>query len=165
MNILKYIFPVFLLLGFNACENNKNIDTQKPVIDITLVDAFPTNCDTLYFGESFDFKVLLTDNIELGSYSISIHNNFDHHSHSTELTECSLDPVKEPIHPFLFIADFEIPSGSIEYATNTSIFIPTSENNILFDEGDYHFFISLTDHEGWSTQKGLSIKILHRTEN
>ena len=34
--------------------------------------------------------------------------------------------------------------------------------NGLYDEGDYHFFISLTDKEGWSAQKGLSVKMLHR---
>ncbi|HDP55202.1 MAG TPA: DUF4625 domain-containing protein, partial [Bacteroidetes bacterium] len=134
----------------------------KPVIDLSIQDAFPVNCDTLYFGESFELKVLFTDNVELGSYSIDIHHNFDHHSHSTEVIECSLDPIKDPINPFLFIEDYNIPAGQTHYQTNTSISIPARNENGAYDEGDYHFFISLTDKEGWSAQKGLSIKMLHR---
>ncbi|NBC83928.1 MAG: DUF4625 domain-containing protein [Bacteroidetes bacterium] len=146
----------------NSCEKEDKIDNVKPVIDLSIQGAFPVNCDTLFFGESFELKVLFTDNAELGSYSIDIHNNFDHHSHSTEVTECSLDPIKDPVNPFLFIEDYNIPAGQSDYQTNMSISIPSSNGNGVYDEGDYHFFISLTDKEGWSAQKGLSIKMLHR---
>jgi hypothetical protein len=145
-----------------SCEKDKNIDTEKPQIDNRFSEAFPKNCDTLYFGESFDLRVLLTDNIELGSFSIGIHNSFDHHSHSTEVTECNLDPIKDPVNPFVFIEDYAIPSGLKEYNPNKSISIPSGNGNGTYDEGDYHFFISLTDKEGWSAQKGLSIKMLRR---
>lgn len=161
MKIYKIIVPFLLLIFFISCEKKDEIDKEKPIIDLTIPDAFPVNCDTLYFGESFNFKALFTDNVELGSYSIDIHNNFDHHSHSTEVTECNLDPIKAPVNPFLFIEDYDIPDGQSEYKTNMSISIPSGDENGNFDEGDYHFFISLTDKEGWSTQKGLSIKILH----
>jgi hypothetical protein len=147
---------------FSSCQKDEEIDTEKPVIDLDIQDAFPENCDTIYFGESFELKVLFTDNVELGSYSIGIHNNFDHHSHSTEVTECSLDPTKDPVNPFLSIEDYNIPAGQSDYQTNMSISIPFGNGNGDYDEGDYHFFISLTDKEGWSAQKGLSIKMLHR---
>jgi hypothetical protein len=156
------IIPVFLLTFFSSCEKEDEIDKEKPVIDLTMQDAFPVNCDTLYFGESFELKVLFTDNVELGSFSIDIHNNLDHHSHSTEVTECSLDPIKAPVNPFLFIEDYNIPAGQSNYQTNMSISIPSGNGNGDYDEGDYHFFISLTDKEGWSAQKGLSIKMLYR---
>lgn len=149
-------------MGIISCEKDKNIDTEKPQIDNSFSDAFPMNCDTIYFGESFNLMILLTDNMELGSFSIGIHNNFDHHSHSTEVTECILDPIKDPINPFLFIEDYNIPAGQSNYHTNISISLPSGNGNGVYDEGDYHFFISLTDKEGWSNQKGLSIKILHR---
>ncbi len=152
-----------MIFVVNSCTNNTNeIDEQKPNIDLTIQDAFPLNCDTLFFGETFNLKMIFTDNVELGSFSIDIHNNFDHHSHSTEVTECSLDPIKIPVNPFLYINDFEIPLGSKEYQTNLEINIPPANSYGDFDEGDYHFFISLTDKSGWSTQKGLSIKILRR---
>ena len=162
MKTYKIIIPFLLFIFFISCEKEDEVDKEKPVIDLTMQDAFPVNCDTLYFGESFELKVLFTDNAGLGSYSIDIHNNFDHHSHSTEVTECSLDPIKDPVNPFLFIEDYNIPAGQSDYQTNMPISISSGNGNGEFDEGDYHFFISLTDKEGWSTQKGLSIKMLHR---
>lgn len=163
MKIIKLLSIIIgLSIFFGSCEKEDEVDTEKPSIDLSIQDAFPVNCDTLYFGESFEFKVLFSDNIELGSYSIDMHNNFDHHSHSTEVVECNLDPIKAPVNPFLFIEDFDIPTGLNEYETSLSISIPSGDGNGDYDEGDYHFFISLTDNEGWSAQKGLSIKMLHR---
>ena len=156
------IYSLFFLFVLISCEKDENIDTEKPQILNDFSDAFPTHCDTLYFGESFDLRLLLTDNMELGSFSIGIHNNFDHHSHSTEVTECSLGPVKEPVNPLVFIDDYPIPDELKEYETNRMVSIPAENDSGLFDEGDYHFFIRLTDNEGWSAQKGLSIKMLYR---
>jgi hypothetical protein len=142
-----------------SCSNH-DIDDAKPVIDLTIAGAFPLNCDTLYLGESFVFKTSFTDNRELGSYSIEIHQNFDHHAHSTELTACRLSEKKEAVNPFHLIRVFEIPKGFNEYTTSDSILIPMNNVQGEIDEGDYHFYISLIDREGWSSKKGLSIKIL-----
>jgi len=162
MRINRIIAVFILLLAlFSSCEKNDDIDKVKPEIDLTIQGAFPVNCDTLYFGETFTLKIQFTDNVELGSYSISLHNNFDHHSHSTEVEECNLDPVKDPVNPFTFIEDYNIPEGLTVYETNLPFSIPSDNNSGQYDEGDYHLFISLTDKEGWSSQLGLSIKILH----
>lgn len=152
---------IFMLFVFSTCSKDE-VDDEKPEIDLTVSGAFPQNCDTLYFGETFTFKVLFTDNVELGSFSIDIHNNFDHHSHSTEVTECNLDDVKDPVNAYVSIEDYDIPEGLNTYEMLLGITIPNSDSEGEFDEGDYHFFISLTDKEGWSIQKGLSIKILRR---
>jgi hypothetical protein len=157
---LIYSLSILILLS-TGCSNDEP-DKEKPIIDLTIQDASPTNCDTLYFGETFEMKMKFSDNVELGSFSIDIHNNFDHHSHSTEVTECSLGPKKDPVNPFVFIDDYTIPAGLAEYETNLSIAVPEGNGAELYDEGDYHFFISLVDKEGWSAQKGLSIKMLHR---
>ena len=162
MKINKLIVSILLLFVFVSCAKENDVDREKPVIDLTRTDAFPVNCDTLYFGEPFLLNVLFTDNAELGSYSIDIHNNFDHHSHSTEISECNIAANKDPVNPYLFISDYSIPDGETNFNTNISISIPSGDGNGLYDEGDYHFYISLTDKEGWSTQKGLNIKMLHR---
>ncbi|MCU4158333.1 DUF4625 domain-containing protein [Carboxylicivirga sp. A043] len=164
MKTLKaLLIPLLLLTIFVACsDDDSEVDKEKPTIDLSIDGAFPVNCETIYFGEEFELKMRFTDNVELGSYSIDIHNNFDHHSHSTEVTECELDPVKTPINPFVFIDDYTIPEGSDEYVTSLRIFIPANNDEGDYDDGDYHFFISLTDKEGWSAQKGLSIKMRHR---
>ncbi len=161
-NFKIYYFLIIAVIIATSCTKDEDIDKTEPVIDLNFSEAFPVNCDTIYFGESFTFKALFTDNIQLGSYSIDIHNNFDHHSHTTEVTECELDPVKEAINPFVTIEDYDIPEGQNEYLTDISVTIPSGNSDGEYDEGDYHFFISLTDHEGWSSQKGLSIKMLHR---
>ncbi|MCB0805527.1 MAG: DUF4625 domain-containing protein [Bacteroidales bacterium] len=145
-----------------ACKKEDETDTEKPKIDLNAVGVFPVNCDTIYFGETFNFQVVFTDNEELGSFSIDIHNNFDHHSHSTEVTVCDPDPDKDPVNPYTLIDDYDIPSGINNYITDLPIEIPASNGVGPYDEGDYHFFISLTDKEGWSTQKGLSVKMLYR---
>lgn len=163
MRIIKFFSALTLFsVLFFSCENKEEVDKEKPLIDLSSQYAFPQNCDTLWFGESFELKLWLSDNVELGSFSIDIHHNFNHHSHSTEVTECSLSPVKTPVNPFLFIEDFSIPPGLAEYTTGLSIAVPSGDEGGDFDDGDYHFFISLTDHEGWSAQAGLSIKMLHR---
>jgi hypothetical protein len=156
-----FCLATIVLLSLSGCDQVE-IDDQKPEIDLSVEGAFPVSCDTLYLGESFTWKVRFTDNVELGSYSMEIHHNFDHHAHSTEVEECGLDPVKDAVNPYQTIMDFEIPAGSMEYTVNQAISIPLSNESGELDPGDYHFFISLTDREGWSAQKGVNIKILRR---
>lgn len=166
MKLIKTIIPALLIFALlTSCDKDNEIDKERPKIDLSAFDAFPVNCDTLYLGETFNLKMLFKDNAELGSYkaySIDIHNNFDHHSHSTEPTQCSFDTVKTPVNPLAFIMDYDIPEGLTEYQADIPISLANGDNNGQFDEGDYHLYVSLTDKEGWSTQKGLSIKILRR---
>lgn len=165
MKTLTLLFGILILsVFFVSCENPVEVvDKEKPAIDISFPDAFPAHCsDTLYFGESFTLKVRFTDNVELGSFSLDIHHNFDHHTHSTEVMECDLDPIKNPVNPYTIIEDYDIPPGLNEYETALPITIPSSDANGQFDEGDYHFHISLTDKEGWSTQLGIGIKMVYR---
>lgn len=159
----SFFVILVVILSITSCSKDDNeVDNQKPEIDLSINQAFPQNCDTLYFGEPFTFIVKLVDNVELGSFSIDIHNNFDHHSHSTEVTECSPDPYKNPVNPLVFIQDYSTPAASNHYETNFTITLSASNSVGIYDEGDYHFLISLTDKSGWSTQKGLSVKILKR---
>lgn len=161
MKTYRVIIVMLLMALVFSCGKSDEIDTEKPIISINFDDAFPVNCDTIYLGEEFILKVIFSDNAELGSFSIDIHHNFDHHSHSTELAACSFGQVKTPVNPFTLIQDYSIPEGIKEYETSLPVNIPSGNSSGLFDDGDYHLFISLTDKEGWSAQKGLSIKMLH----
>ena len=162
MRNIKFIVIVLSTILFPASCQKEDIDDQKPAINLDIQDAFPVSCDTLYLGESFTFKALFTDNRELGSFSIEIHDNFDHHAHSTEVETCEFHPDKQAVNPFEFLEDYEIPAGMKQYETSIEINIPEENQDGQLDEGDYHFFIRLTDREGWSAQKGLSIKILKK---
>jgi hypothetical protein len=152
-NHLIILFTSILLL---ACDDTEK-DDQLPTINMSGDTAFPQNCVTVYRGESFTFNALFTDNVELGSYSIEMHNNFDHHTHSTSSTECEMEAVKTPVNPLLFINEYEIPPGKTSYSANIEIEIPSN-----VDTGDYHFMVRLTDKSGWQTFVGISMKIANR---
>jgi hypothetical protein len=144
------------LLALASCSSDNNeIDTEYPVIDISASNAFPIQCSEITRGQKITFRAKFTDNAALGSYSLDIHHNFDHHTHSTEVNNCVADPVKKPVNPMLYINSVTIPNGEKSYEAVQEITIPTD-----IDPGDYHFMIRLTDKEGWQTIKGLSIKIL-----
>lgn len=163
MKIIKYfIILVTVSIFVIACSDDNDVDTEKPSIDLTSADAFPVSCDTLYFDEPFTVKALFTDNVELGSYNIDVHNNFDQHTHSTEFAMCTLDAVKTAVNPYVFIQDYTIPVASADYRTEVPLTFPASNGTGLYDEGDYHFQITVVDKEGWSTLVGFNVKILHR---
>ena len=147
---------MIIIAALSACkkENKETIDTVYPEINVTEATAFPKQCSSVKRGEKFMFRALLTDNSQLGSVSLDIHHNFDHHTHSTEVASCGLDPQKIPVKPFLFIQSYSIPVGLKSYEVQQEITVPAD-----IDPGDYHFMIRLTDKEGWQTIKGLSIKI------
>lgn len=143
------------ILFSKSCDKDDEIDQTAPSIDISAINAFPKQCDTLYRGESFMFIATFTDNEALGSYSLDIHNNFDHHSHTTEVEECEPWPVQTPVNPFLLIEGFQIPDAPQTFTTSHEIAIPADA-----DEGDYHFMIRVVDKNGWQGMVGLSVKIL-----
>lgn len=157
MKKTKSLIAVLIgLLALASCSSDNNeIDTEYPVIDISASNAFPIQCSEITRGQKITFRAKFTDNAALGSYSLDIHHNFDHHTHSTEVNNCVADPVKKPVNPLLYINSVTIPNGQKSYEAVQEITIPTD-----IDPGDYHFMIRLTDKEGWQTIKGLSIKIL-----
>lgn len=148
--------PILLFLmaiAFTSCQPGDH-DDELPVIDMSAADAFPLNCATVYRGETFEFRAVFTDNSELGSFSIEMHHNFDHHTHSTDATQCEMDPVKTPVSPFRWIENYTIPSALQRYEATASITIPTT-----VDTGMYHFMVRLTDAAGWQTFRGISVRI------
>lgn len=150
-----FLASLFFIAILGACKKDKpTIDTEYPVIEISAADAFPKQCSVIKRGEKFVFRANLSDNVALGSASIDIHHNFDHHSHSTEVESCNMESKKPPINAFLLIKTFPIPSGQKTYQIAEEVEVPAN-----IDAGDYHFIIRLTDKEGWQTIKGLSIKI------
>lgn len=148
------IISFLLLLTACSKKDQEAIDTTYPEIDVTTTNAFPKQCSEVQRGQKFNAKIYVSDNKELGSLSIDIHHNFDHHSHSTEVAGCNMDAIKTPVKPMVLIQTVPIPGGQTNYLAEQAIDIPAD-----IDPGDYHFLIRVTDKEGWQTIKGLSIKI------
>lgn len=153
-SVVSTVFIAILVLAGCKKDNKPAIDTEYPVINLDFAEAFPKQCSELTRGQKITFRARFSDNAQLGSYSLDIHHNFDHHTHSTEVASCNLDPVKAPANPFLLIENYPIPAGGKTYEAQTAITVPDD-----VDPGDYHLMIRLTDREGWQTLKGLSIKI------
>jgi hypothetical protein len=145
-----------MVLSF-SCIDDIEKDDVLPIIDMTANEAFPKTCDVVYRGESFTFEATFTDNVELGSFSIEMHNNFNHHTHSTDIVDCEMEPIKSAVNPLLFIDEFDIPEGQKSYEATVEIAIPSD-----VDTGDYHFMVRLTDAAGWQALKGISVKIADR---
>jgi hypothetical protein len=149
--------PVLSLCALLAGCDRSNEDTkdmQKPVIEMSGSGYFPQNCVTLKRGDSFTFRAKFSDNVELGNYNIEIHNNFDHHSHSTGSEECAMDATKTPVNAWVFNQDYSIPAGMKEFEANNEIPVP-----VTVDAGDYHFMVRLTDKSGWQQLLAVSVKI------
>jgi len=146
------IFVLFFLVS--CASSTDDIDDEYPQILNADTNTYPENCQVLYRNESFALEYLFKDNNELSSFSVEIHNNFDHHSHSTDITKCDVLENKKAINPFHFLQIYDLDSNTKEYRSKAFIFIPAD-----IDTGDYHLIIRLTDTTGWETIKGISINI------
>lgn len=152
-------YSLLLCLLVTSCSKEESSkDLEKPVIE-TNSDAVPQNCQVFYKGEEIPFRYTFTDNEGLGSYNIEIHNNFDHHTHSTDAGDCQLGEEKKPVKPWVYNKDFMIQENSLRYNAQVNIPIPAD-----IDSGDYHFMIRVTDRSGWQELKAASIKILDKKD-
>lgn len=154
----KSVLILGSILSVLACRSeNENHDQEKPVIVSDYAENFPTSCATIKRGESFTFKAHFTDNVELGSYNVEIHHNFDKHKHDTEIASCPNEDLekKTAITPFKFNQNYPIPSGSKSFTASHQIDIPAN-----VDTGDYHFHLKVVDKAGFHNIKAVSIKII-----
>ncbi|WP_418513049.1 DUF4625 domain-containing protein [Corallibacter sp.] len=157
-NILKHILFGIILTTIIACSSDDDgvgRDEIKPTISINYDEGFPQACAELVKGETYTFRALVTDNVELASYSLNIHHNFDHHTHDDQQAICNLDPIKQAVNPMIYMENFTVDSGLATYEINIPITIP---NDI--DTGDYHCAYSVTDKTGWQSRTSIDIKIV-----
>jgi hypothetical protein len=143
---------MFLVLwGMSGCnDDGETIDTSAPVIEL----EDPAYGEFFVAGNSVHFEASFTDDIELGSYKIDIHNNFDGHAHG-RVAKANDDPA-------LIKWSF---SQSFDFAPGLKI-----SNVLLHDEleipqntmaGPYHFIVSAVDKSGNATsyQDGSTLEV------
>ncbi len=169
-----------LLCALCACGSSDDNETTKdmtpPVISEEGIVATPTDCQVYQRGGVIPFNIVFKDDTELGSYNIEIHNNFDHHTHSTTIQECPMDEKKWAASPWVYNQDFTIPEKKKEFTARIDIPIPTevlvhelkdsvthkviaTDTIMPLQPGDYHFAIRLTDKAGWQQIHAVAIKI------
>ncbi|HBH49119.1 MAG TPA: hypothetical protein DDX98_10785 [Bacteroidales bacterium] len=153
----KLIFISLIAAISFACIEEKDTDLEKPVLELLA----PMPCDTLFFGDSFHFTAKITDNTGLGNISMDMHNNFGHHNHGSHAS-CNMDAPKDAVHPFANNWIFALPESEKEFVFDTLITLPDRKNDsVLFDPGDYHFHIYVTDNDGYQVFTSLDVKVLN----
>ena len=165
-NIFMSLMLTLIITAFTACNNSQK-DLTPPLIDNA--SFLPANCDIYYQGDTILVHFLCTDDTELGNFNIEIHNNFDHHTHSTDAEDCEGEHQHEEgaEHEHEHSSEGwvcfingapQIPAGSTEYTADLEIPVPKDAT-----EGDYHFMLRLTDQAGWQSLKAVSIHIEEKT--
>lgn len=155
---LKFLLPSLVPLFFiTACssDDNTGIDEEKPTISVNYSDGFPQSCAELVKGQTYNFRAWVTDNVALASYSLDIHENFDHHTHDDHETPCDPEPGKKAANPMIFMENYAIENGPTSY----EIIIPVTIPNDI-DAGDYHCQYAVTDQTGWQSRTSIDIKIV-----
>ena len=156
---MNKFLPLCLLLGaLSACNtSDDDKDMTLPAIsNPTSEAACPADCQVFHRGDEIAFCYLFTDNVELGNYNIEIHNNFDHHTHSTSSVECDFEPNKVAgANAWVYSETYPVPSGQKEFLSHVFITVPQNA-----EPGDYHFMIKLTDQAGWQQYKAVAIKVV-----
>ncbi|TXE11929.1 DUF4625 domain-containing protein [Seonamhaeicola algicola] len=153
--LVKNLFLVIIITAFFGCSDDENVDETKPTISINYTEGFPKPCIELVRGETYNFRAQVTDNVELASYSLDIHHNFDHHTHDDQEANCDLLPKKQAVNPLIYLENFTIEGGLTSYEINIAVTLP---NDI--DTGDYHCAYSVTDVTGWQSRTSIDIKIV-----
>ena len=54
-------------------------------------ESYPQQCEVYQPGGVIPLRCTFSDDMELGNFNVEIHNNFDHHTHSTSAVECDYD--------------------------------------------------------------------------
>ncbi|WP_062058891.1 DUF4625 domain-containing protein [Aquimarina longa] len=152
--IAIFIFSAFILIGCSKDDEDQK-DLDKPTITVAYKDGFPKSCTTLKKGQEHIISVKVSDNLELASYGIDVHNNFDHHTHDDQGTKCDLNPVKSPKNPFVYLENKPIQGKVKQFEIKHILKIPAD-----IDTGDYHCQISVVDITGWQSRTSIDIKIV-----
>ncbi|HSI71192.1 MAG TPA: DUF4625 domain-containing protein [Gillisia sp.] len=148
---LNSILTLFVATVFlTSCSNDDDavLDTEKPTIAITE----PNNDDEIAPGEELHFVAVFTDNVELASYKIEIHDDFDDHTHAQAKSSHDLNP-------WSYEEVFTIPAGQTTFEADVHIDIPTTVNGQPISEGIYHLGVYVTDTSGNEEQAFISIHI------
>ncbi len=144
---ILYLFVFSVIFASCSSDDDNPLDVTIPEIDM----QEPHNGDAFVAGESITFEATFMDDVELGSYSIDVHDNLDGHGHG-RIAQPKNDPALER---WIFKQNFPIPEGSTVYLAQEDI--PISENATA---GPYHFIVQAVDKAGNATnyQDGSNVE-------
>ena len=150
VSILTVSMFLFLWSLTGCNDDSETIDTSAPIIEL----EDPANGDFFAAGNSVHFEASFTDDIELGSYNINIHNNFDGHAHG-RIAKVNDDPG---LLKWSFSQSFDFAPGLKNSDIHLHDELQIPQNTMA---GPYHFIVSAVDKSGNSTsyQDGSTVEV------
>ncbi|MEO9966852.1 MAG: DUF4625 domain-containing protein [Reichenbachiella sp.] len=135
----NWLLAILILPAFYSCDDDDTVDTSAP--QITLED--PVNGEAVAAGTAMDVHADLEDDVNLATYSITIHDNFDGHAHGRLLVE-----------NFSFSESYEVEGTDTHVIQEVNIDAEATA-------GPYHFIMEAIDAAGNATsfQDDSSIEI------
>lgn len=141
---LLLVVPFVMGYSFSACSDD-DADTTKPEIQL----HEPEDGDSLLIGDNVHFEADFTDNEELGSYLIEIHNNFDGHGHKASAMRASDEA-------FSFKRSYDLVGLRNSHVHHHDITIPENAT-----PGAYHLVVYCTDAAGNQSLVARDIVLSH----
>lgn len=136
MKKITILSLMILLTGvlFTACKkNDKDVDTTPPQVNVISPEqeqSWPAGSD-LYFSAKF------SDNVDLGRYSMDIHEAFDGHGHGKNFAAFRYELKNQAItgKEHYVIMDVSIPEEAIPGKYHLTLYVTDQAGNSLNDNG------------------------------
>ncbi|MFI3298546.1 MAG: DUF4625 domain-containing protein [Rikenellaceae bacterium] len=143
---LAFIALTLFASTFISCDK-EGTDTTKPTITL----GEPVDGEEITAGNTsgVHFEAEFEDDVELGSYKVDIHSNFDGHSHVSALTK------SDETVDFSFTQTWDISGQRNASVHHHEIIIPEDAT-----PGNYHMMIYCTDAAGNESYIATSIVIV-----
>ena len=124
----NWLLAILIAPVLFSCDDDDTVDTTAPTI--TLED--PVSGESVAAGSALAVHGDLEDDVDLATYSITIHDNFDGHAHGRTLNK------------FSFSQSYEVEGNDVHI--NPEIVIEANAT-----AGPYHFIVEAIDAAGNST--------------
>ncbi|MBW2961611.1 DUF4625 domain-containing protein [Mesonia aestuariivivens] len=144
---IYYLFTLITILGLASCssddDSSNGLDNLPPVISINE----PTQDEAVAVGGEVHLDVDLEDDVELASYKIDVHNDFDGHTHTSRPSS-----IQQTL-PWALSQTEELEAGQTAHHIHKHLEVPANAA-----EGAYHVGIIALDQAG--NQSEAYVKII-----
>lgn len=150
---VQFIFALKIigLLGIISCDQSGDtIDTTPPTIEL----QDPEASEYMEADDYAHLEARFTDDFELATYNLEIHENFDSHAHG-RITVSNDDPS---LIKWSYSQNFSVPAGLRDYNAIHDDEIEIPANTMA---GPYHYIVQAIDASGNATsfQDGSTVEI------
>lgn len=161
LNKITLYLAVLAASVFITSCSDEDVDNMKPTIKLVA----PVDDQVLHPGSELHFECEFADDVELRSYKVEIHNNFDGHTH--EHATVLKSAGEEHGHPWAYSKSWDFEAGQKNAAIHHhEIVVPQT---ILVDgveeevaEGNYHLGVYCMDAAGNESKVFVDIVIEHQ---